>query len=547
MMIWKLCVNSSASVSVSRTPLRFVCMLGAFSSLASCFKGVEAPSKLIDLTQATYQVAGLDSIYYPIVNDTLRIQPRVMNSAGEVVDTNEYETIWIQRTSMSAINSAGRPIDTLYGESLAYKASLSYSGAYIWECKITNKKTGFYYSKSFVVNTVAPSSDCFYFLCQVGVDQSRLDALFYNNGAGDYELKPDILGYMYKEVLAGPRLYHLKGAPNFVCDGFASALGAAMGYYIAVSSTGGAVMLNAVTLAPKSSFGGGDSTVFDFSSLLLNVVGKQYDPRKVLFMQGAGADPILINYDHQLFVSKYDLRFRDEGYIIPGTDDTKLKASQWLLYPNTTFNTEAVAFDEDRQSFYYLSTTGASYQDVYTISPFTLPYREKKKLIYAKYVDYQGGRCFAVLQNNHNDSCYVLSFDLKGNQYAYKAIDAAGLDAAVTKFTVSKEHGYLFYTVGSKVYAFDLNTGSSILMADYGNKEISMLETVKPFALSNTAASAMFNQMTRCVVIASYDKGSLESSGVVDFYTVAASGQQISLLRSFTGLGKVVSMTYFRL
>ena len=518
-------------------------LLSAFS-FVSCFKGVESPGKTAKDFGLNLSVSDLSEKYAVIVNDTLKIAPIVKDKDGAPIDTSMYDAIWILRSSNSFYNSSGRPIDTLRGFNLHYPATLQYSGDYLWEYKITNKSNGLFYSKAFSVNTFMPTLDCFYFLSQTAVGESRLSGVYYDRSISDYDTITDMIGYMQNTVLKSPTLYRLKGNPLFLSNGFTSALGEiSMGYFLSVATDESATLLNANFLAPRRKLEDiTDSAFFDFKFLMSEEDPDSYASTKILAFEENSQEPLLLNYDHKLYISDYSDVFEKASIYIPGTDDTELKLSKWLFYSNDPYESHRVVFDENTQRFFMLSVE-SSHVDVNT---FTIPYSDKKKLLFGTYSEYSGGRGYAVMQNNDNDSTFLLVFDLNAKLYAYKPLRENGITEN-TQFAVSNTYGHLFYNVGSKVYEYDVNKGTSIEMLDFGNREISYMSAIKSPVFATEEVNSRFKALSETIVVSSYDKGNLKNSGTVDFYKVPAANQKIYSIASFSGFGRVVSMVYMNI
>lgn len=149
-------------------------------------------------------------------------------------------------------------------------------------------------------------------------------------------------------------------------------------------------------------------------------------------------------------------------------------------------------------------------------------------LIYMTSTSYNGGENFAVLKNNSTGKFNLLRFNTSLVQAYYKEIlNAPDFDKA-SKFAVSPDSGYLFYTVGSKLYEYDFVSQSAKLMIDKGADEITYIgfhPSAKTFA--------------NMLVLGSYGV-----SGKLEVYQVPPINGNLILNKSYSGLCKIVDVAY---
>nr|WP_315151121.1 PKD-like family lipoprotein [uncultured Flavobacterium sp.] len=150
-------------------------------------------------------------------------------------------------------------------------------------------------------------------------------------------------------------------------------------------------------------------------------------------------------------------------------------------------------------------------------------------LVYMTTSGFNLDESFAVLKNITNGKFYLLRFSTTLVQTYYKEIlNAPDFDKA-TKFAVSPDSGYLFYIVGNKVYEYDNGTQSAKLMLDKGNEEITYIGFSK-------RATKPFN--TKLVV------GSYSTTGKLEVFTVPPVNGALVLDNAYTGLCKIVDVSY---
>jgi len=152
-----------------------------------------------------------------------------------------------------------------------------------------------------------------------------------------------------------------------------------------------------------------------------------------------------------------------------------------------------------------------------------------------------GSTVFSILKNDSDNKNYMLVFNSNNSlQSHYKEINAPDFDQA-TNYAVSPDFGYLFYSVGSKVYQYDVNIETTKLMLDKGTEDISLLKFQSFFVNGNLRYKELGSQL----IVASYDPAGEEgTNGTMELYSVPPVNGQIELEASYTGLGKIKSISY---
>jgi len=132
---------------------------------------------------------------------------------------------------------------------------------------------------------------------------------------------------------------------------------------------------------------------------------------------------------------------------------------------------------------------------------------------------------------------------LPGSVPVYKQqIQGTDIDKA-THFAVCANPEYLFYSVGGKVYEYDLYSRSSKLMLDKGPSEITYLAFDR---FSHTSSYPnTYGQWARWLTVGSYDPaGTAGANGTLEQYSVKDANDPLVFQRSWTGFGKIVSISY---
>ncbi|MCD0490529.1 hypothetical protein LPB86_19980 [Pedobacter sp. MC2016-14] len=150
------------------------------------------------------------------------------------------------------------------------------------------------------------------------------------------------------------------------------------------------------------------------------------------------------------------------------------------------------------------------------------------------------GNAHAVLKNPVTSKISILRFTVGGAALYYDEIMGTDIDKA-THYAVSPDLGYLFYSVGGKVYEYDLSLKTSKLMVDKGTGEITYL-AFQNFYNRNIAAYANFAKQ---LTVGSFNSaGVAASSGTLERYTVPPVNGDLVLVDRRTGFGKITSVSY---
>ncbi len=152
-----------------------------------------------------------------------------------------------------------------------------------------------------------------------------------------------------------------------------------------------------------------------------------------------------------------------------------------------------------------------------------------------------GGQNFAILKNSANKIylarivCTLSAF----NPAAFDEVNAPEMLNA-TQFAIDPVSGYIMYVVGSKVYRYNPSDKANAMVLDLGARKVSLIKYNR-FVYSNDARHVEYS---RKLIVCSYDEANPATSGTMDLYTVPNLNGEISLYRSFTGLGKIVDVSY---
>lgn len=232
--------------------------------------------------------------------------------------------------------------------------------------------------------------------------------------------------------------------------------------------------------------------------------------------------------------------FKYEPVNIYTINSTPFRVSKYAA----TNGNQSLMYDMDGRNFVSLSTfsnaTVAKLPDNFGYpTGYDLLYMEK---------DYNNV-VFAIMQDPVTSKRYVLrvrlnlAFNVNNGDY-FKEITGTDI-ANATCFAMSPELGYLFYSVGGKVYEYDASLNSSILMVDRGAEEVTYLDFQFFYNALAAKANPNYRNWRNWLMVGSYNPaGPAGNNGTLKLFSVPPVNGQLVEKISFGGFGKIVSVSY---
>lgn len=260
---------------------------------------------------------------------------------------------------------------------------------------------------------------------------------------------------------------------------------------------------------------------------------------------GSGGGGFLLYYGKNYY---YQSLTQSAGYGLPVNkivnEATEFDASPFVGKP-VNIDNPGVLFDRTRKRFLRLNEAAANATTFAEPNPaaFFLYNKVSMDLLYM--VTNQVSKAtYAVLKDPGTQKVYVYSFTVTSNSLAQNfAKELTGTDIVnAEKFAFSPEYSYMFYNVGGKVYEVNLDVPSvSKLVTDLGSNKI----TVMKFHQFRNYSSSAYADRVRNLMIASYDPSlPAESCGTLSTWSVPGLFGDPVLTKSWSGFGKIVSLTY---
>jgi hypothetical protein len=471
--------------------------------LGACYKDLgnydyEDPNKVI--------FGGIKEYYAAMQGDYFEIIPQLSFTDPAAGDSARYKYEWISMKIGALL--ADKRKDLGKNKGLRIKMNLT-TGKYKIYYRILDTLTGIQWQKSFDLEVMSNIYEGWMLMTEVN-GKARLDMINkLNNQNNQYTVMPDVL------ASTGSGL-ELQGKPVAVhCFRMTQA---ANGYAIFLSTDKTTERIDAETFQYKSTMNIKYEMV---SNVPDNFAPQSFAPASsgiVYMVEGANA---------YYYESVFNIRWGLPINVLKGQASTFRIAP--FLAPNASIAANMTAmYDMDNRRFVRHVGSEASLSLMPTIDTL-FNYNTGKDLTYMTYTPFGNGNVFAILQELDKSKYYLARFTLGTNtrQVDYDEMTATDINKA-SFFAVSPDYGYIFYTVGGKLYSYDISAMASKLMIDKGNKVFTQLR----FRNSD-------------LVAASVDPGLPEgSNGTLEVFSVQPVQGPLVLQNSWSGVGKIVSFSY---
>lgn len=194
-----------------------------------------------------------------------------------------------------------------------------------------------------------------------------------------------------------------------------------------------------------------------------------------------------------------------------------------------------VLYNKSKRKFVSTSSiTNVTVADV----PDALNYPTGNDLLYMER-NYSGS-AYAVMKDPSSAKRYMLRFQVGAASTYYQELTGTDIDKA-TAYAVSPDLGYLFYSVGGKLYEYDLSLRTSKLMLDKGAASITYLAFQNFY---NRTSNVNYGNWAKRLTVGSYTTGNSAGGGTLEQFTVPTVNGDLVLTNSWSGFGKIASVSY---
>lgn len=467
--------------------------------------------------------SGIDSLYEILAGEHLDISPEITATLGNPDQEDNFTYEWA--TIPSGLSPAS--YSQLNKNILSTNRNLSETirlapGEHYLYYTVTDRQTGVFTQQQYLIRVASDIYEGYLVLSDIN-GTARLDMLSYRSTANTMNFYADILQNMGSSLT-------LQGTPLQVyCYPY---LGNPYGIYIMTSES-------TDRIHPEDfSYNMEYNIMYDFmTGINTNVVGEKMFGTQSLI---PGVTWLYSNnnvyYSWRGFVNQM---FGNPINAYVG--GSVFKVSPHMAISANSFDPVAVLFNEDKKGFVRNVARNASSIDmtVPTNSTPLFDFHIGMDLIHLECP--YSGYFYAILHDATDDKYYLARFLESGAQSYWDEITGEDIDKA-THFAVSPELGYLFYSVGGKVYEYDSSLRSSKLMIDKGSHEITLLKFQPFFNRTAASRSETYRVWANWLHVASHEPAN--NAGTLEMYSVPLLNADLVKEKNYDGFGKIVSLTY---
>lgn len=461
-------------------------------------------------------ISGISNEYTVLSLDTLHITPVLDFTQDAKGDTSGYEFEWI------AILDEGdrvfpdeKRIEVARTRDLHYKVTLKPNAGFTMSYRVKDKKTGIQWSKKFRLQVKSTIYEGWLVYSDVNTD-ARLDMISKLDETTE-RIYIDVLAQIGCEL--PPQKY-----PRHV-------------NYL-TKNQGGGIYLSAGT---------GTNSLHSETFLWQESNRIEYE------MQGkppAGFAPLYVsnmdNVEH-VMVTENEIYYQHfifaAGYTLPinsiQSEGKMFKPAPFFGFSNG-FASNMIYYDETNQRF-----VGYKGSQTYSYLPQDPPnalfsYNTGRRMLYMTSTRYSNNDVFAILKDDAINKTWLYRMNVSTGitQTYYGEMTGTDIDKAEA-FAVSNQFGYVFYTVGSKIYEYDMFNRNSKLMLDMGTEQISLIKC------QNFGGYSKYASLENSLIVCTYNPGKpAAEQGSMHLYDVPAVNGDLVLTKTYRGFGKIVDVAY---
>ena len=485
-------------------------LLLAICCFVSCYKD-KGNYTYHDVNEVTFQNFDSAKGYVAYVGETFQVMPTVKGSLLNEEAAYSYEWSYEDVSKKPVVISGER--------NLNFRINML-PGLYTLIYKVTDKATGVQYPIRAPLQVSTDIYEGFLVLNNVN-GKSRLDMLSYKKENGQFAQYTDVLAKM------GSTLPE-QGVPYKVFCMHATTVANTdpKFYKIYLSTASGTNCIDAET------FG--------------------YTPTNNIRYEMMGDVPQ--NFIAYNFGGDYQANQLPTMYMF-GDNSIFIRRNNYLVFPYVPLNTYAGAVAPFKASPYFAANTSfvmmyntekrtfARTQATASTTVFDMPanqnYPVGKDLLFME-INYTGA-VHAILKDPSSEQYSIIRFNMGAIPDYNQAITAPDFNKA-TRYAVSPDRGYLFYSVGGKVYEYDLALKTTKLMIDKGADEITYLGFHRFYFRT---LYPNYDDWGKLLNVGSFaSSGSAATGGALEQYYVPPVNGALELRNKWTGFGKITSISY---
>ncbi|WEK37537.1 MAG: PKD-like family lipoprotein [Candidatus Pseudobacter hemicellulosilyticus] len=481
--------------------------------LLSCYKD-KGNYAYQDINEISFSNIDTTAGYAVFIGDTLSIAP-VLNSSQSGKEANyTYEWSFFDNIKGDRILSTDKNLKIRIAEN---------PGSYSLQYRVTDKSTGvlFHVRTNVLVRTSIYEG---YMVLNEVNGKSRLDMLSYDATNGSFTQLTDVLARMGSSL---PE----QGAPiKVVCTRVSNAFNwsdSTYGIYLLTATGTNRIHPETFDWRP----------IYDIRYEIAGDIPADFKADNLI------PDPAF--YYVTIFLSSGNNAYLRSGpnpmYSLPVNKFLGQEPFKASPYMTSTSSQYLMMYDIEKRSFAMLSDHSSFTAQPAPVAddPGEIPYPSGRDLLFMQKT--ATGYAYAITRTPGGTDCYLTKF-IPGALPVYsRKINGTDIDKAAN-FAMGATPEYLFYSVGGKLYEYDLYLESSKLMLDKGGLPITYL-AFQPFSANRNPA--LYGQWARWLTVGFADpSGEAGANGTLEQYSVPDANEALVLQKKWTGFGTIKSVSY---
>lgn len=470
---------------------------------------------------ALTEVVNLPKEVVAIFGKTLALKPEIKFSQDPGFDETKYSFEW---SYIGPNGLGGSKVFILAKTRNLEMVTSLVAGTYTAYYVVTEKASGVRYRTAFTLKVSNEINEGWMLMCDVN-NQARVDMLSLNT-AGSFDVIKDLLASTGSEL-------KLSGKPVMIYNYSTGLLigpdKISFGIYLGTDQTTTKIEPNTFKWTPTMNL-----TYEMFGS---TPAGFYAD----VIQQRAPSTAYMIGKEAAYFYDRTTNVYYASPISYITAEQKEFKVAPFIAGDDQIVqDAHAIFYDKTNRRFVKHSGTNP------TCTVLPEPAAAQKKfsfstgmdLLYMSWVSFNGGEVFGVLKDPNSTKRYLARFNSKSLAQTYYDEITATDFASAEFYAVNPALGYLFYTVGSKIYEYDMSSKTTKQVVDYGSKKISFIQF---YDFKNTTKYKDSNNL----MVAFYDTALAEGeNGAINTFIVPPVMGDLVLDKSYSGFGKVKSLTY---
>jgi len=491
-----------------------ICIIaGTLAGSSSCYKD-KGNYSYREINEVTFAQIDTATGYSVFLGDSLKISPQLISSMPGEPQDYTYEWSFFDRMKGDRILSKEKDLKIKIDE---------IPGPYSLQFRVTDKSNGrlFHVRTNVLVKTTVYEG---YLVLNDVNGKSRLDMISYDATNGSFTQITDVLEHRNSNL--PPQGKPIKVLASRVTNAF-NWSDSTYGIYLLTEDGTNRVHPESFDYRPT----------YNIRYECVGDIPQDFKADNLI------ADPSLYYVNLYLY-SNHNIYLRGAGVEMYSLPVNKLegqapfRAAPWVVSTGSQY---LMMYDIDARKFNMLSNLSG-----FTAVPAPVATE-------AGQLDYPSGRDLVWMEKTPSGYAYAITRDVAGpNFYLTKFIPGAlpvyskringTAIGQATKFAIGSIPEYLFYSVGGKVYEYDLYTETSKLMLDKGASPITHLAFQQ---FSPNRSPGTYGQWQRWLTLGYSDPGAPEgSNGTIEQYSVPDANEALVLQKKWTGFGNIVSVSY---